>query len=176
MSAFLLILLAIISRVVPHTWFSFTAVGGGLLFFGARRPLREAFLPLAALIATDYYLTVHVYGFAFETRGYLLTWAWYAAVIVLGHLLLKNSVSVGRVATAALMAPTSFFLMSNFAVWAGSVGMYPHTMAGLATCYAAGLPFYRNDVIATALVSGLAFGIPELLRRTSADRNSRAAV
>ena len=48
MFAFLLILLAIVSRVAPHpAWLNFTAVGGGLLYFGARRPLVQAVLPAA---------------------------------------------------------------------------------------------------------------------------------
>ncbi|MBV8672218.1 MAG: hypothetical protein JOZ33_02180, partial [Acidobacteriaceae bacterium] len=56
---YLLILLAILSRVVPHpAWLNFTAVGGSLLYFGARRPLRQVILPVALLAATDYYLTV----------------------------------------------------------------------------------------------------------------------
>ena len=41
MIAYLVLLLAILSRIVPHvfatTSVGFTAVGGGLLFFGARR-------------------------------------------------------------------------------------------------------------------------------------------
>jgi hypothetical protein len=44
--------------------------------------------------------------------------------------------------------------------------MYPHTLGGLTTCYAAALPFYRNDVISTLVVSGLAFGIEALVRRS----------
>ena len=47
----------------------------------------------------------------------------------------------------------------------GSVAMYPHTAAGLSACYIAGLPFYRNDLMATTLVAGLAFGVPVLVRR-----------
>jgi len=44
MTAYLLILVAILSRVAPlshHAWWNFTAVGGSLLFFGARRPLKQ---------------------------------------------------------------------------------------------------------------------------------------
>ena len=33
-----------------------------------------------------------------------------------------------------------------------------------------GLPFYRNDLISTAMVAGLAFGVPVLVRRMSAAR------
>jgi hypothetical protein len=43
--------------------------------------------------------------------------------------------------------------------------MYPRTMGGLMACYAAAIPFYRNDVLSTAIVAGLAFGLPVLVRR-----------
>ena len=45
--------------------------------------------------------------------------------------------------------------------------MYPRTLGGLMTCYAAAIPFYRNDLISTAVVAGLAFGVPVLVRRMS---------
>src|SRR3954462_13004524 len=96
-SSFLLVLLAIAGRVIPHTWINFSAVGGSLLFFGARRPLRQAILPVALLMATDYYLTVFAYNYAFHVQGYLLTWVWYAAAILLGRILLRDKVSVTRV-------------------------------------------------------------------------------
>ena len=43
--------------------------------------------------------------------------------------------------------------------------MYPHTLAGLRDCFVAALPFYRNDLISTGIVAGLAFGVPVLVRR-----------
>ncbi len=169
MTAYLLIVLAVLSRVVPHPWMNFTAVGAGLLFFGARRPLREMALPLLALVATDYYLTTVFYHYAFHTSAYLVTWAWYAAVIILGRILLHRQVSVTRVIAAPVIASTSFFLISNYAVWIGSL-MYPHTMAGLTACYAAALPFYRNDLLSTTLLTGLVFGLPALAHRLADQR------
>lgn len=171
MSSFLLILLAIASRVLPHSWLNFTAVGGSLLFFGARRPLRESILPLALLAMTDYYLTVYFYNYAFHVQGYLLTWVWYVAAIVLGRILLKDKVTVPRAAAATALSATSFFVVSNYAVWAG-LGMYPHSLAGLAACYMAALPFYRNDLLSTGLVLALAFGLPALARRMTERENS----
>ncbi len=57
MPAYLLLVLAILTRVVPHHgWLNFTAVGGALLYFGARRSWREMLAPLAALMVTDYCL------------------------------------------------------------------------------------------------------------------------
>jgi hypothetical protein len=165
MSAYLLIILAVLTRVMPHPgWFNFTAVGGSLLFFGARRPLRQAFLPVLALMATDYYLTVFAYNYPFRVQDYLLTWVWYAAVLVLGRVLLADRRSVGRVAAGVVLSSTSFFLATNFAAWV-ALGIYPRNGAGLMMAYAAGLPFYRNDLVSTGLVAGLAFGLPALVRQ-----------
>jgi len=169
MGAYLLIVVSVLSRVIPHPWMSFTAVGGGLLFFGARRPLREAVWPVLALMATDFYLTMFVYHYPWNTSEYLVTWAWYAGAVVLGRILLSKQVSVTRVIAAPVIASTSFFLISNYAVWLVSA-MYPHTLVGLTACYAAGLAFYRNDVISTTLVTGLAFGLPAMARRMAEQR------
>jgi hypothetical protein len=165
MSAYLLVLLAIVSRVAPHpAWMNFTAVGGSLLYFGARRPAWQIAVPAALFAGSDYYLTVHVYNYPFVVQGYLLTWLWYAGAGLLGAWRLKGRPGAGRVIGASLLASTSFFAMSNFSVWAGS-SMYPHTAAGLAACYAAGLPFYRNDILSTLVVAGLAFGSAQLAPR-----------
>lgn len=171
MSAFLWVIAAVLSRVIPHPWLNFTAVGAGLLFFGSKRSLRWMWIPVAALAATDYYLTVFAYNYPFHLTDYLVTWAWYAAVVVLGALLLKKKVSVLRVGSGAVLASTSFFVVSNYAVWVGSA-MYPHTLAGLMTCFAAGLPFYRNDVASTLVFSALAFGLPVLGRKMAESRHA----
>src|SRR6202167_5463923 len=147
MFAYLLLVVAVLTRVLPHAgWLNFTAVGGALLYFGARRSWREMLAPLAVLMATDYFLTVNVYHYSFRWEGYVPTWGWYVAAMVLGQILLRAKTTFVRVAAGALLGPTSFFLISNYAVWAGRT-MYPHTMGGLGVCFVAGLPFYRNDLI-----------------------------
>jgi hypothetical protein len=174
MPAYLLLLAAILSRVIPHAgWWGFTALGGSLVYFGAKRNLREMLLPIAAFAGVDWYLTTRVYHYDFVWQAYLVTWAWNAAAILLGRVLLARQVSVLRVASAALLGPTSFFLVSNYAVWAGSHqpgGMYAPSFAGLLTCLAAGLPFYGRDLLSTGLVLSLAFGLPAIFRRFSATR------
>jgi hypothetical protein len=177
MAAYLLIVLAVLSRfaVVTHiAWLNFTAEGAALLYFGARRPLREMALPLLAMMATDYYLTVLVYRYPWHTSAYLITWAWYAGVVVLGWILLRRQTTVARVLGAPVLASTSFFLVSNYAVWAGGT-MYPHTMAGLGACYVAALPFYRNDVLSTTLITLVAFGLPVVVTRMSEHRAHKLA-
>lgn len=166
MFAYVLLLVAVVSRVVPHpAWFSFTAVGGSLLYFGARRSWWQGIFPIAVLAATDYYLTVYAYSYPFHVQDYLVTWAWYGVAMVIGGAVLRQRANAGRVIGASIASATSFFLISNFTVWIGST-MYPQTMSGLGTCYLMGLPFYRNDLMATTFVAGLAFGVPALIRRT----------
>ena len=71
MPAYLLLVFAILTRVVPHHgWLNFTAVGGMLLYFGARRSWRELLAPLAALMVTDYCLTVFAYHYSFVWTAY----------------------------------------------------------------------------------------------------------
>jgi hypothetical protein len=142
MAAYLVLLLAVLSRILPHTFHTtsvgFTAVGAGLLFFGARRGRWQTILAVLALMATDYYLTVYAYGYAFHPSSYLVTWAWYAGVCLLGHQMLHGKPSALRVAGAVLASSTSFFLLSNFVVWMG------------------------DDAMSTAITAGALFGLPVL--------------
>ena len=180
MLAYLVLLLAVLSRVLPHAFhassWNFTAVGGGLLFFGSQMnqsrsastrraasnwaPAAKIASAVAVLMATDYYLTVYTYHYPFQASGYLVTWAWYAAVCLLGMEILRKT-TVLRVAAGVLASATSFFLHSNFVVWAGST-MYAHSLSGLATCYTLALPFYRNDLVSTAITATALFGLPVL--------------
>lgn len=162
MLAYLVLLLAALSRFFPHmlhgTGLNITAVGGGLLFFGSRRTRSEAVAGAAVMAVTDVLLTRWVYGYPFHLGAYVLTWAWYAAVCLTGSVLLQR-ISFLRVSAAVLSSATGFFLLSNGQVWAMGQ-MYPHDMAGLLQCYAAGLPFYGNDLVSTAITCGVLFGLP----------------
>jgi hypothetical protein len=119
---------------------------------------------VALLAGSDYYLTTFAYGYSFHFASYLVTWFWYAAIVALGAGMLKGHASMGRVLGASALSATSFFFLSNFVVWAVSA-IYPRSPGGLAACYLAGVPFYRNDLISTALVATLAFGTPQLVSR-----------
>ena len=87
MAAYLVLLLAILSRLLPFAFHTtsvgFTAVGGGLLFFGARRSRWQTIPAVLALMATDWYLTTQIYNYPFHASAYLVTWFWYAAVLLL---------------------------------------------------------------------------------------------
>ena len=94
MAAYLVLVLAAFSRLFPHllhgVGLNITAVGGGLLFFGARRPAREIWVAASIMALTDVYLTAVVFRVPFHLQSYLVTWLWYAAVPLLGAALLRH--------------------------------------------------------------------------------------
>jgi hypothetical protein len=158
MLAYLFVIFAVLARMpfVPHPW-NFTPIAAALLYFGARGSRRQLWVPLVLLAASDVILDRFVYSYAF-TRDHFVTWAWYAAILWLGTALRENSNWL-RIGAAALASSVSFFLVSNFAVWA-AWNMYPKTLSGLVTCYAAGLPFFRRALAGDMLFTALAFGLP----------------
>jgi hypothetical protein len=170
MAAYLVLLFAVFSRFLPHlfstTAIGFTAVGGGLLYFGARRSRWQTLIAVVALMGADYYLTVFAYGYAWHTSAYVVTWIWAAAICLFGHQVLSGKPSFLRVAGGVFASATSFFILSDLVVWMGST-MYPHTAAGLGACYVAAIPFYANDLISTAITAGALFGLPALARNVA---------
>jgi Family of unknown function (DUF6580) len=156
---FLVFAVAVHLRFLPLP-FSFAPVTAALLYFGARRPGTELWIPVAALAASGVYLSRNVYGYPLSA-DLLVTWAWYAGMVLLGGLLAKNA-SALRVGAASLTASVSFYAVSNFAVWA-VWNMYPKTASGLATCYVAGLPFFRNAVVSDLFFVAMFFGIGYLV-------------
>ena len=180
MYAFVILLLAGLSRLLPHamhgTGINFTAVGAGLLFFGSRRPRWQAAIAVAVMALTDVYLTKVVYGSPFHVTHYLVTWAWYGALCLISSGLLRK-VTFLRVAAGVFTSAIGFYVLVDFALWAmGS--LYPHTLAGLGVCYVAALPFLWNDLACTAVFSAAFFGLPvvaaKLVETMHAARNPQA--
>ncbi len=148
---YLLILAIAILRLAMNHPYNFVPVFTCLLFFGACRPAREFALPLFGLIGVDIFLTTHRYGYAL-TSGHAVTWIWYLAAMFLGAAIFGVSISTRRVLGSSLLASVSFFVASNFTVWA-EWGMYPKTLSGLVACYIAALPFFRNSIVSETVCS-----------------------
>jgi len=160
MLAYIFLVFAIAVRFMPHP-LAFTPVGAALLFFGSRAPRRRMWIPLALLAASDVVLTTLVYRYPFSW-DHFVTWAWYAGMLGLG-LTLKGNAGWVRILATALAGSVSFFLISNFAVWA-AWDMYPKTFAGLMACYDAGLPFFRRGVEGDLLFTALMFATPVVIQ------------
>ena len=150
----LILAVAVLRLTVSHPY-NFVPVFACLLLFGACRPSREFATPLLALIGIDIFLTTHRYGYAL-TGGHAVTWIWYLGAMFLGAAMLGNSISPRRVLGSSLIASISFFVVSNFTVWA-EWGMYQKTLSGLGACYIAALPFFRNSIVSEAIFSVLIF-------------------
>lgn len=172
MLAFVFVLLAIAVRLDPHHILAFTPVGAALLYFGARGPRKLIWLPLTLFAAADVYLTIYQYHYAFNADQYV-TWAWYAAILLLGTLLSRNSGPL-QVFGASLATALSFFAISNFAVWV-VWPEYPKSVAGLVECYMMGLPFFRREVVGDVLFSAVFFGLPALAGMFAARRAEQKA-
>jgi len=172
MLAFFFVLLAIAVRLDPHHMMAFTPVGAALLFFGARGPRKLAFVPLTLFAATDVYLTLFQYHYSFSADHYV-TWVWYAGILMLGMLLRRNAGAL-QILGASLATAFSFFLASNFAVWA-VWPEYPKTFDGLMTSYMMGLPFFRRDLVGDVLFTTVFFGVGALAGIFASRRTESAA-
>ena len=147
--ALAMILLAAALRIAPHPW-NFTPVGAMALFSGAMvRDRRVAFLfPLLMLFASDLFIGSH--------KLVPIVYASFLLSVLIGRML-QGRCTAFRVAGATLFGAIQFFIVTNFGVWAlGS--FYPRTVAGLAACYGAGIPFFWNTLAGYALYAGLLFG------------------
>jgi len=168
-----LILLAVVTRLVPH-YPNFTAVGAMALFAGAtlkNKPLAFA-LPLVAFWLSDLVINNVIYaqyteGFAWFTHGFV----YQALAIVLITLLggfLSNKGTKSRVVLGGLLATVLFFLVSNFGVWQSGT-MYPHHLGGLMAAYTAGIPFaLQGTLLSTVFYSAILFGVYDYLTKSSA--------
>jgi hypothetical protein len=150
-----LMVLGALIRVTQHG--NFAPVGALSLFGGARLRAWQAYLlPLVLMAATD----PLVGGYSASTP---LIYASFLISVWIGSLLRRteNPLAIGAAAVAGSL---QFFLITNFAVWAGS-SMYPHTWTGLVSCYAAGIPFYGRTLASDVFYSAVLFGLHAWLSR-----------
>jgi len=174
MLAYLFVVIAVAFRFIPHPW-GFTPISASLLFFGAKGSRRMLWLPVALMMVCDIVLTKYVYGVAM-TWDQWVTWAWYAGILWLGTRL-KNNQKPVRVVLASLTTSVSFFVISNFAVWAAT-SLYPHNLAGLMMSYTIGLPHFQRSLGGDLLFTGLMFASPfalQWLARTGNKGNDHIA-
>ncbi len=159
-----MILLAALSRLVPHPW-NFSPLEAMALFAGAHIARRwlSVLVPLIALLISD-----AVLGFY---DGIWVTYLCFALIALAGHAL--RGAGAAKIAIFALGSAVGFFIVSNFAVWAMGT-MYPHTGAGLISCYASAIPFFHNQLAGVAFYSIVLFGGYALLQRSLSAPQTKA--
>ena len=157
-----LIVLAALSRFLPHpaNFAPLTA----LAVFGAirfRSRWAGVIVPLLAYMLSDLAIELQYrLGQSSQWGIYKGMWVNYViiAIIALMSSFARGTRSPLTIGATTLTGSVVFFLLSNFAVWVGSTS-YPHTMAGLAQCYAAGVPFFRNTMLGDLTYAGALFGV-----------------
>jgi hypothetical protein len=149
-----LLALDVVARLLPHAP-NFTPLAASALFAGVifRSRLVALTTPVAAVVLGD--LVIGTYD-------------WRVAGVVYVSLALPaiagmwgRSVQTPRLplllVPLALASSVTFFVTTNFAVWAFS-GMYANDLAGLLHCYVAALPFLRNGVMGDLFWTAVLFG------------------
>jgi vitamin B12 transporter len=160
-TAALLVLLGALSRLIPHPP-NFVALGALALYSGARLPRKLAWLvPVAAMALSDFFLDFGT-GRAILSGVRITVYATFAAIVLAGRFA-RRGLRPLRLAALTLPASTLFFLTTNFAEWMADP-LYPKTLAGLAVCYAAAVPFFWNTAAADLLGAAFLFGLDALAR------------
>ena len=167
----LLIIVASLYRVMPGRPLGFAPQIAMAIFGGAViRDKKLAFLlPLLSMLISDsLYQLLYVNGLTSIMGFYEGQWINYllfVGITCFGFLI--NSKKVFGIVLAALAAPTIYFIISNFLVWASNKGFglnRPQTLSGLYLCYQDALPFYYNSIIATIVFTAVLFGTYYILQ------------
>jgi hypothetical protein len=143
-------------RLMPHPA-NFVPIGALALFFGARFPKKLSIpIVIVAMVASDWIigfydwrLMVVVYG-AFAFDGFVGAW-------------IGRKFSWMNFFLGAASGSLFFYFSTNFGVWILSP-WYPHTLAGLMACYAAGLPFLRNTFLGDMVFGATFFAAYEYIK------------
>lgn len=163
---FIIALLAI-SRLVKHP-FNFTPVAAMALFAGCyMRKQWGVLLPLAGMLVSDYFI-----GF-YDWKLMMAVYVGIGAAFYIGWLL-QNKISWQKVFLASLASSLIFFGISNLAVWF-FYEWYPHTWAGIVSCFTLALPFFKNTFVGDLIYSGVIFGAYELALKYSNKEENRAS-
>lgn len=149
--AVILILLAAISRLIPHPP-NFAPIAALAIFGGSVISNKKyaVILPLGALLLSDilFELFTSTQGFYDISQSFV-----YGAFILITFLATKiKSPNTKNILFACLWGGVIFFVLSNFGVWLTGV-YYPKTFAGLIACYEAAIPFYKNDFFGNMLLN-----------------------
>lgn len=164
----LIILSAVLIRLFPHAP-NFAPIAAMALFGGAYLNRKYSlFIVFVSLILSDYLLLyVHPFGSQFLQVSKLyspVSLIHSTTLFVYGSFLLtalmgawlKTHKSAKNILSACLFSSISFFLITNFGVWA--MGAYARDINGLWESYAMGIPFFKNTISGDLFYTTLFFG------------------
>lgn len=146
--ALLLIVLGVLMRLAPHPD-NFTPVMAIALFGGVVLSTGIALsLPLLIMIVSDLVIGPHPL--------FWLTWGAFF-VMSLAGIWVGRKPGAFKIALTAAGGSVFFFAATNLGVFAFQ-NMYEKSLAGLAQCYIAAIPFFRNELLGNCLYTLVFFG------------------
>lgn len=153
LSAGLLIVAAAFTRLFPHPH-NFTALGAMAVFGGSviKNKKLAFLLPLGALLLSDICLQLFTTTKGFYGITQYFVYAAFLIITALATFMQKRSVA--NIALAAVWSGFIFFIISNLGVWISST-TYPKSLAGLGACYAAAIPFYKNEIFGNFVLNSI---------------------
>lgn len=159
-----MVVLCACARLLPHPW-NFTPLIAIGLFSGyqAVKASTGILVTLSALALSD-----AVLGF---DRGFWFVYAAAVVAVLFGRITRNHGARA--IVGGALGSSLSFFLITNFMVWAAG-RIYPNTLAGLAACFTAAIPFYQNQIAGDAFYTLALFGGYALLKRSFTPQHQAA--
>ncbi|MBU1298090.1 MAG: hypothetical protein KKF20_01155 [Bacteroidetes bacterium] len=153
---FILILLAALSRLLPHPP-NVAPITALALFGGVYLDKKHIFVvPIAAMLISDYFLGFH--------SEMIWVYASFSAIGLIG-LWLRNHQGILTTVGATLVGSILFFVVTNFGVWLSPFFMYSRDLSGLIQCYLAAIPFFKNTLLGDIFYVGMIFGVFELAKR-----------
>ncbi|MEO8111958.1 MAG: DUF6580 family putative transport protein [Ginsengibacter sp.] len=171
----LLIVVASLYRIMPGRPYGFAPQIAMAIFAGAiiKDKKFTFLLPLLSMFLSDALYEIlfrngvgNMPGFY---EGQITNYILFTSLTLFGFFI-KNF-NIGRIVIASIAAPTTYFLISNFLVWASTSPLAgwgrPKTFNGLMLCFSDGLPFYPWSLAATFIFSAILFGSYYLIARNS---------
>ena len=162
-----LIIVAVISRLIPHP-FNFTPIAGIALLSGSyiQNKAGKFFIPVLIMMISDVLLNYFVYSesalnFGFNFGVYISL----ILIVLIGNKI-PSSRKVVSIGVASLSASILFFLITNFESWLVIPNLYTKDFSGLMTAYAAGIPFFGNTILGDLFYSFTLFGIMHLVLKS----------
>jgi hypothetical protein len=165
--AIILVIVAIVSRFLPHLW-NFTALTAVSLFAGNYLGFRWSFIIiLPAMLISDYFI-----GF-YDPK--LMSFVYGSFVLLALLPILFKGKSFLRWAGLSLTGSLIFFLITNWAVWYFGA-MYSPNLSGLFASYVAGIPFLKNAILGDLWYTFMLFGVYEFVQLKIVERNHKLAL
>jgi hypothetical protein len=171
-SFLLLVVIAALYRIFPGRPYGFAPQWAMAVFAGAViKDKKWAFIiPVLSMFISDlFYQVLYIEGFSSIPGFYEGQWQNYllfTLLVFVGFAVKK--LNVLQIAAASLAAPSLYFIVSNFLVWASNGTTRgldrPKTFNGLMLCYSDGIPFYRTSLLATLVFSAILFGTYAFIR------------